>query len=103
MSQTDGLTVNELIELGNMSELSISNMDRKFTKMRTLKDNYGNALGVVVIDEYGDIYNVTNHNGETCLIEQNTVAAVPERVGSIQFTGESEWVTIGTGEISITA
>lgn len=97
------MTSQNLTTATNGSEIRFQNIDGRFAKVRDAKDNWGNVIGTIVVDDNGDEHRVTTKNAELVIAENNAVAAVPEKTGAAAVMGDAEWFGFGAGEYQITA
>ena len=92
-----------LINASNGSEIRFKNVSGKFAKTRTLKDKWGNVLGVKVANQDGDEFRVTEDNGQTVIAPDDAIAAVPNAVGNAAVMGDADWFEFEVGGFTVTA
>ena len=91
------------LEISNGTEVSFGTIDSTFTVIRTIKDNWGNEMGQLLVNKNGKEFELREMNGGIKLAEANAVVHNPKPVGEITELGASEWFEYGVGEYKITA
>ena len=94
-------TLLKAIKAPYLSELTFENVDGKFTKVRTMKSQIGDAHGAIVMDKNGDRHRVHVHNSQVVIAPDNAVTATIRPVGDINTHSESDWISIQPGQITV--